>query len=215
MMIAGPPMLFSLRDSDDEGVTWRVGGLVGKEMLHFRVVLGDVTRVQVCCLDAHRAVEEDWDLWQVAVDHEFMQQVENLLRAIDGESRDDDDSSTIDSRADLLTKQHPRFLISVESIAVGRFHKEDIGAGIWLRFMQNRDAIASDIAGKENRLLLSACDFRLQLDRGCTEDVPLPVITESNTWMELVPVIEGRRLEELERGSGVRHSKQRQSRFVF
>ena len=29
MMIAGPRIELSLRDSDDEGVTWRVGGKMG------------------------------------------------------------------------------------------------------------------------------------------------------------------------------------------
>ena len=184
-------------------------------MLHFRVVLGNVARVKGSCLDTHWAVEEDWDLRQISVDHQFVKQVEDFLGPVDGECRNDDDPPAFDTCADFLAENIPGFFIAVESIAVGRLHKEDIRARVGLRFVQNRDAVASYVTGKENCLLLSARDFRLQLDRGSAEDMALSVIAETDARVKIVPVIEGGRLEELERGPRVCHPKKRQCRFVF
>ncbi len=116
---------------------------------------------------------------------------------------------------DRFGERRTRVPIGVKSIAVGGFEEQDVGAGIGLRFAQDRDAVAADIAGEIHRLPIAAGDLGLELDGGGAENVALPVEAEPDAGAELVPLVERNRLEELEGGPGVRRAEERQRGLVL
>lgn len=119
----------------------------------------------------HRRIDENRQIMQPALPRQAMQVIKNLLGATHREGGNDDIAATFAGlRYDRDHLINRRGLIAMHSIAIGRFHDQDIGLGDRRRVAQNRPPRLTQVAA-EYQLYGFARFGDPQLDDCRTENV--------------------------------------------
>ena len=169
------------------------------ELRHLEVVLGSGAAIEIHGRDRHRAVEVDRKVG--GEDSPALQRaevVEHVLRAPDGEGRDQHDALPArglrDGAAELVARRPGR----MEPVSVGRLEHEVVRRIGRLRVLQDRHVALSDVAREDDPLSVG-----FDRDECGAEDVSDAVERERDVARELHALVERDQREQLERAARI------------
>ena len=130
------------------------------------VVQTPVTRVYLGRFNRHRTVEKDGPAIQAPVAHMLLEQVQQFLRAPDGEGWNQDVAATLAGLGkDFAHLTHRVRPAAMPAVAVGRFHHHQVGLAQAGRVAQDRRIAMAEITA-EHQPPRATVIAQLQLDDG-------------------------------------------------
>ena len=136
------------------------------------VVALRVAEVDVVRLAGHGRVDEQWQVRNLALPDQVVQEPDEVLGPTDGEGRDEEHAAVArhvgDDRDQLA---HGLVRIGVLAVAIGRLHDDHVRRGQRCRVPEDRRVRPAEVAGEHDRQLRPALVADSELDDRRAEDV--------------------------------------------